>query len=66
MQTSPPVSAGSELMALLIEVNLPKVFTPSPTVTVQQHPHSPWLIEGGHPVRQSVAEAGKVTMDSRA
>ena len=40
MQTSPP-SSGSALMASLIEVYLPKVFTPSPTVQVQQQPHSP-------------------------
>ena len=39
MQTSPPLSAGSALMASLIEVYLPKLFTPSPTVMVQQQPH---------------------------
>ena len=37
----------------------------SPTVTVKQQPHSPLPVEG-HPVRQSCAEFGKVTMDRRA
>src|SRR5262249_55575011 len=65
MQTSPPKS-GSASMALLMDVYLPKVFTPSPTVQVQQQPHSLCPVDGGHLVRQSVAVFGKVTMDSRA
>src|SRR5262249_21552439 len=65
MQTSPP-NSGNALIASLIDVYLPQVFTPSPTVQVQQQQHSPFPVEGGHLVRQSVAELGKVTIDKRA
>src|SRR5215470_2603485 len=57
MQTSPPV-LGSAWIAALIEVYWPTLSTPSPTVFVQQQPHSPSDVEGGHFVRQSVAEFG--------
>src|SRR4029077_8545661 len=50
MQTSPP-NSGSALMASLIDVYLPKLFTPSPTVLVQQQPHSLFPVDGGHSVR---------------
>jgi len=53
-------------MAALIDVNLPTLVTPSPTVTVQQQPHSVSPVDGGQGLRQSVAEPGNVTMDRRA
>ena len=67
MQTSPPFV--SELIAALMEVYCPTLSTPSPTVTVQQQPHSDCVlvpVEGGQGWRQSVAELGNVTMDNRA
>ena len=58
--------AVSELMAALIDVYCPTLSTPLPTVTVQQQLQSSCVpVEGGQGVRQSVAELGNVTMDSR-
>ena len=58
---------GQRLIASLIEVNCPTLSTPSPTVQVQQQRTLvalpvPMAATG---VRQSVAELGKVTIESR-
>jgi hypothetical protein len=65
MQTSPPAS-GRALIAAWIEVYLPKLSTPSPTVTVQQQPQEslPSLLQHVHGLRQSVAvPASKLTTE---
>jgi len=54
MQTSPPAS-GRALMAAWMEVYLPKLSTPSPTVTVQQQPHEASPLQQLQGLRQSVA-----------